>query len=131
MIAGGTSLNDVPRPLIRAFDDKRRKRKVTPSVLTWIGTMAFDAKHYHPALKEEDNPILLMDEYPPGNKRWLWTMCRDDEEGKGRVLHGPRQYTTESDAWAWCKRTVQQEFPNHKVYFEHPEDRKRYQEASA
>jgi hypothetical protein len=126
---GGTHIDDVPKPLIRAFDDRRRKRKITPNVITYVG-LCWEAIHYYPSLREEDNPILFMDEYPPGHKQWLWVMCNGDTEGKGLVLDGPHDYTTEEDAWAWCKRTIKAEFPKHKLDFElHPGNRRKYQNA--
>jgi len=115
----GGRLKDQPKPIVRKFDNKKRKRKVTVHVMTYVGTCVWYAKHYTGVIREEDNPILGKDDGQPA-----WITCWDDAKAKGQIIFGPCT-ESEHEAWFWIKSTVKEKFPKHKVEFEYPEDKKK------
>lgn len=76
----GGCMADYIKPIVRAYDDKRRRRPVEVDVHTWRGT-AIGAKHWYAKLREADNPALYLG---PDDGRLRWACARDDKECDGR-----------------------------------------------
>ena len=101
----GGHLKDIPKPHIRYFDDRRRKREVKVSILKFEGY----GIHYHVDIKEEDNPILDIGENHSSGKP-CWHACWDDEKGRGKLF--AKKFNSTSDAAHYIKEVWHEEFEN-------------------
>ncbi len=100
----GGHFDEFPGPVVRFFDDKRRRRgvKITCSVFPGIG------KHYHVDIWEEDDAILDRTKEKDYRDKPVWRRCWDDRESKGMGFHD--KFDSESDAAHFAVNTWKKEF---------------------
>jgi hypothetical protein len=119
-----------PVPFVRLFDDKRRRRRVTIQIYSWVG-LCPGATHYHVTMREEDNPVLGFKEFG-GKEEWRWIVYWDDIEAEGQV-ECSSGLPDEAHVWSWIKRTWKEMFSSktHRVEFMYREYQKKFRKATA
>ncbi len=100
-------LSDIPKPHIRFYDDKRRKRKLHVEITSWQG-ISIGAKHFYAEVYEDGNPVLY-------NGQRIGNSEDKDYKGKsfGAVMDPESSFKTLDGAIAWAINTILKEFPNH------------------
>jgi hypothetical protein len=96
----GGYLREIPKPHVRMFADKRRRRKVSVTIGVFYGI----GHHYHVTMSEEDNPIWNCAEN-------CWQFAWDDKNYRGRIETGI--FGLETQAIDYVKRTARRYFPKH------------------
>lgn len=101
----GGNLEEIPKPHIRMFSDKRRKRKVSVDFHSWVGA---GGRHTYANLTEEDNPIW-------NEKEYRWQKSWEDPDGKGQYFS--KQCNNYEQAVSWARKIIKKHFPNktHKI----------------
>lgn len=116
----GGHIKDIPPPIIRFFDDKRRKREVR------VNITVFDAfalgVHFHVDMWEQNDSILDRRRRGSYCKKPGWRECWDDQEGKGRGFHD--KFDTPEQAAHFVINTWNEEFSKktHRLSLEHMRD---------
>ena len=109
----GGERDELPGPVIKFFDDKRRKRRVDATVSTFemIG-----AQHFHVNIREEDDAVLDRTVDPPYQEKAVWRQCWRDNEVRGNCFS--EKFDSPSDAAHYIKEIWEKEFSpkTHKLF---------------
>ena len=112
MITGGY-LKNTPKPYKRRWPDEEQQRGLSIRIVRYYGI----GRHYYVSVEQEANPIWdagdAADWGRPGEPHG-WTVCWDDEEGKGKLLSSG-QFDTHLQAMNWIQDIVLPQFPDHNV----------------
>jgi hypothetical protein len=110
----GGNIEEIPKPHIRMFSNKQRKRKVQVEFHNWVGN---GGRHTYVSLTEEDNPIW-------NEKEYRWQKPWEDPEGKGQYFSN--RFNTHEQAVRWAKKIAKKYFPNktHKLVRKYSDNQK-------
>ena len=101
----GGERGELPSPVIKFFDDKRRRRNVEASVQVFdmIG-----AQHFHVSIVEESDAVLDRSVDPPYQTEAVWRRCWRDNDTDGESFW--EKFDSVSDAVHYIKGIWLKEF---------------------